>query len=69
MNKVDDPELFLCNICKKYKPMEMLKEVAVKDSWHKKSVCSECMDMIKTNYGKSGFSGFSGNENPNVQSK
>ncbi len=46
MSKVDDPELFFCVICEKYRSISMLKELAVKDSWHKKNVCTECFNKI-----------------------
>ncbi len=57
MSKVDDPELFFCVICEKYRPIAMLKELAVKDSWHKKSVCTDCFKKIIDGEAANGTSG------------
>lgn len=46
MGKIDEPELFLCDICKTYCPIEVLNELSIKDSWHKRSVCNKCKKEI-----------------------
>ena len=46
MSNLDEPELFVCFICKLPKPIEQLRELAVKDSWRKRDVCVECLKKI-----------------------
>ncbi len=59
MSRVDDPELFFCVICEKYRSIGMLKELAVKDSWHKKNVCTDCLKKITDGETANGNSGTS----------
>lgn len=57
MSSLDEPELFICFVCRQPKPMVDCKSLVVKGSFFKKDVCSDCLKKIRNPDGK---------ETPNV---
>lgn len=49
----DELELFLCFLCKKYKPVKKLKSILIRgEMWHR-DICEDCLSRLEKEGGLS----------------